>query len=316
MTPSIVTITLNPAIDQTITVNDLRLGTVHRAQEVRYNAGGKGVNVASCLADLGAKVTVTGLLGSANTAPFEALFSAKGISDRFVRVTGENRINIKIADIGQDETTDINLPGLRVDASILGKIREILSSLVQPGTLVVLAGSLPEGLADKTHADLVADINGWGGRVVLDTSGDALVAALAQPSGQLPFCIKPNRFELESWAGRPLSNRADLLATAGNLRDRGIGVVVVSLGAEGALFLSAEGARLGRLPEIKALSAVGAGDAMVAGLVAAFQANASLDEAARLSVACAAAKLGRFGPHLPDLETLGALAAQVDLTVL
>ncbi len=309
----VVTVTLNPAIDQTITVEALKPGSVHRAKAVRHNAGGKGVNVASCLADWGTPVVATGLLGTGNAAPFEALFQAKGIADAFLRLPGETRVNIKIADLAANDTTDINLPGLTADFGALGRVQETVHRLVEPGTPVLLAGSLPDGLPTDAYAVLTADLAAAGARVVLDSSGAPLAAALAS-AGALPHCIKPNRHELEDWAGRPLPTDADLLDAARGLNRRGVAVVVVSLGADGALFVDGARALHGRLPPVQALSTVGAGDAMVAGLIAAFQQEGGLEDVARLSVAFAAAKLGCFGPNLPDPATVRALAAQVTLT--
>lgn len=319
-TRPVVTVTLNPAIDQTITVDALKPGSVHRAKAVRHNAGGKGVNVASCLADWGTPVVATGLLGTGNAAPFEALFAAKGIADAFLRLPGETRVNIKIADLAANDTTDINLPGLSADADAVRRVRETVLGLVEPGVPVLLAGSLPDGVPADAYATLTAELTAAGCRVVLDSSGAPLAAALAS-TGALPYCIKPNRHELEDWAGRPLPTDADLLDAARELHRRGVAVVVVSLGADGALFVGAGGALHGRLPPVAALSTVGAGDAMVAGLIAGFQQGGGqqgdgLETVARLSVAFAAAKLGRFGPNLPDAATVRALAAQVVLSTL
>lgn len=312
-TKPVVTVTLNPAIDQTITVDALKPGSVHRAKAVRHNAGGKGVNVASCLADWGTPVVATGLLGTGNAAPFEALFQAKGIADAFLRLPGDTRVNIKIADLAANDTTDINLPGLTADPGALGRVQETVRRLVEPGIPVLLAGSLPDGLPTDAYAILTADLAAAGARVVLDSSGAPLAAALAS-TGALPHCIKPNRHELEDWAGRPLPTAADLLDAARGLQRRGVSVVVVSLGADGALFVDGARALHGRLPPVQALSTVGAGDAMVAGLIAAFQQDGGLEDVARLSVAFAAAKLGCFGPNLPDPATVRALAAQVTLS--
>ncbi|MCM8736916.1 1-phosphofructokinase [Azospirillum sp. A1-3] len=312
-TKPVVTVTLNPAIDQTITVDALKPGSVHRAKAVRHNAGGKGVNVASCLADWGTPVVATGLLGTGNAAPFEALFQAKGIADAFLRLPGETRVNIKIADLAANDTTDINLPGLTADPGALGRVQETVRRLVEPGIPVLLAGSLPDGLPTDTYAILTADLAAAGARVVLDSSGAPLAAALAS-TGALPHCIKPNRHELEDWAGRPLPTDADLLDAARGLQRRGVSVVAVSLGTDGALFVDGARALHGRLPPVQALSTVGAGDAMVAGLIAAFQQDGGLEDVARLSVAFAGAKLGCFGPNLPDPATVRALAAQVTLS--
>ncbi|MCW2242901.1 1-phosphofructokinase [Azospirillum canadense] len=312
----VITVTLNPAIDQTITVQALRPGTVHRATAVRRNAGGKGVNVASCLADWGTPVAVTGLLGADNAAPFEALFAAKGIADLFVRLPGETRVNIKIADLGSGDTTDINLPGLTATADAMDQVSETLQRLVAPGSLVLLAGSLPDGLPDDSYAALAADLHAQGARVVLDSSGAPLASALAEGAGPLPYCIKPNRHELEAWAGTPLPTHADLLAAARDLHGRGVGMVVVSLGADGALFVADGPALHARLPAVTALSTVGAGDAMVAGLIAAFRDGLSTEGVARRAVAFATAKLGCFGPNLPGADAVRSLATQVQVTTL
>ncbi|MCW3481968.1 1-phosphofructokinase [Neisseriaceae bacterium JH1-16] len=299
MSGPVITVTLNPAIDQTVTLDGLYPGSVNLAKTVASNAGGKGVNVASCLADWGTPVLATGLLGKSNSEPFEALFEAKGILDRFLRVPGNTRVNIKLADTRRGETTDINLPGLDVGEEDLDRLLERLDDLTELGRDVVLAGSLPAGLPADSHARVIARLNKLGARVLLDTSGAPLAAALAAPRESLPACIKPNRHELEQWAGRPLPTLDDVVSAAFGLQQRGIEKVVVSLGEEGALFVDARSVLLARLPVIHALSTVGAGDALVAGLISAWRGGASEEDIARRAVAFAAAKLGRIGPHLP-----------------
>jgi len=300
MSGPVITVTLNPAIDQTVTLDGLYPGSVNLAKSVTSNAGGKGVNVASCLADWGTPVLATGLLGKSNSEPFEALFEAKGILDRFVRVPGSTRVNIKLADTRRNETTDINLPGLDVGEADLDRLLERLGDLTELGRDVVLAGSLPAGLPADSHARVVARLNKYGARVLLDTSGAPLTAALAAPREALPACIKPNRHELEQWAGRSLPTLDDVVSAAFELQQRGIEKVAVSLGEEGALFVDGNSVLLASLPVINAVSTVGAGDALVAGLISAWRAGADAEGIARRSVAFAAAKLGRIGPHLPD----------------
>ena len=118
----IVTITLNPAVDLTVEVDGLVPGGVNRAERALPNAGGKGVNVAACAADWGGQITATGVLGRGNDGAFVELFKAKGITDRFIRVSGDTRTNIKIADTAAGETTDLNTPGLVVDAEHLARV--------------------------------------------------------------------------------------------------------------------------------------------------------------------------------------------------
>lgn len=310
---SIVTLTLNPAIDQTVTLDRLVRGEVHRASAVRFNAGGKGVNVASCLADWGSDVVATGLLGADNAASFEALMTAKGIGDRFVRVPGATRTNIKLVDT--QETTDINLPGFDADAGAMDAVSRTLSQYAEPGRvpapLMVLAGSLPGGASADAYAALLAGLVPAGARVLLDASGPAMRAALA--GAALPHAIKPNVAELAELVGRPLAGVGDVAAAARDLHRRGIALVVVSMGADGALFLGAQGAVRASLPPVTRGSTVGAGDAMVAGIAAALSEGGDLERIARLATAFAVGKLGLAGPNLPAREEIERLAAQTSV---
>lgn len=306
---SVVTVTLNPALDQTVVLEALTPGAVHRARSVRRDAGGKGVNVAACLADWGLSVAATGVLGRDNAAPFQALMDAKGIEDRFAWIPGETRTNLKLLDGASGDTTDINLPGLDLTPDALVTVRAALRALTAPEGLVVLAGSLPGGLGPRTYADLTAELRARGARVILDASGPPLAAALAAPV--LPFAIKPNRHELEEWAGRTLPGLADVAAAAQDLRARGIALVVVSLGPEGALFCDGDGTLHALAPPTAIASTVGAGDALVAGLVAGLHADLALPDTARLALAFAAGKLARAGANLPPRAAVEAIAATV-----
>lgn len=306
----ILTLTLNPAIDQTVILDALVPGSVHRAGAVHSHAGGKGVNVASCLADWDLPVIAVGILGADNAASFDQLFARKGITDRFLRIPGETRTNLKLLDRRSGDTTDINLPGLAVTRESLDAVRETLLDHAA-GAFVVLAGSLPGALPGSTYANLAGRLKARGARVLLDASGPSLAAALAAGPDALPYAVKPNRHELEEWAGRPLPTLDDVRAAASDLRERGIPVVVVSLGAEGALFLTDEGVLHAEPPAIAVASTVGAGDALVAGLVAASVAGLDLERLARLATAFAAGKLTREGANLPPRAEMEAHAENV-----
>ena len=309
----LVTLTLNPAIDQTVTLDALTPGSVHRARSVWSDAGGKGVNVACCLADWGLSVAVTGVLGQDNAAPFAQLLAAKGIDDRFVWIPGETRTNLKLLDAGSGETTDINLPGLDIGPSTIEAVRAVLADLTGPSSLAVLAGSLPRSAPADTYARLTAELKRRGARVILDASGPALAAALAAGRDSLPDAIKPNRHELEEWAGRPLPALADVLDAARTLQRDGIALVCVSLGAEGALLVSSEGALRALPPPTRVASTVGAGDALVAGLVAGLHDHLALPDLARRALAFAAGKLSRTGANLPGRAEVEALATEIQV---
>ncbi|GGZ91937.1 1-phosphofructokinase [Ignatzschineria ureiclastica] len=313
---TILAITLNPAIDQTIKVPLLTVGAVQRAESVHYNAGGKGIMVASCLADWGQfSIRAGGLLGESNSQIFEEALKAKSIQDCFVRVSGQNRTNIKIVD--QNDTTDINLPGIAGNEVALQRVAETFAE--QKPALLVLSGSLAEGMPVDSYRQLIK-VAPQGSKVILDASGEALIEALK--GDRLPFAVKPNEVELSQWAGRKLETTEAILTEARKLVDLGVALVVISMGGEGAYFLSKTGTLRAYLKAPKVLTTVGAGDAMVAGMTAAI-AEASLTDStdeldlervARLGTAFAVGTLGFIGPHLPEnsvVETL-AQAVQID----
>lgn len=306
----IVTITLNPAIDMTIGLESLERGRVNIGRSVTQQAGGKGVNVAACLADWQVPVIATGLLGDANAELFEALFARKGVLDGFCRMPGTNRTNIKISDQADGQTTDINLPGIDATAADLDVLCKRLDALPDIAG-VALCGSLPGGVPADTYVSLLARLKRRGVRTLLDTSGLPLAHALNAPRDALPTAIKPNRHELELWAGTSLPTLAEAVDVARGIHARGVAQVIVSLGEDGALFVTEDGTWQASLPPVRTVSTVGAGDAMVAGVLAGWHARAGIEATMRLSVAFAACKLLRLGPHLPPPDQVRERATAV-----
>ncbi|MEX3591790.1 MAG: 1-phosphofructokinase [Burkholderia sp.] len=315
----VVTVTPNPAFDQTVRVAGLALGTVNQAESIEINAGGKGVNVAGCLADYGIKTVVTGLLGSEGSEAFETMFSEKCIDDRFVRIAGRTRTNVKLVDSTRGQTTELNLATPRATAQDLAVLEARLASLAAPGRWFVPAGSLPAGVDADFYRRATRALHKAGARVALDTSGAPLADVLgSNDPRELPDLVKPNREELAAVLGRSLDSREALLDAARELVARGVRLVAVSLGEQGALGVCATGSTeldgFHAAPlRVAVASTVGAGDAFVAGLVASLVEGREWAEAGRRATAFAAAKLARVGPHLPDHATLDAYAARVEL---
>lgn len=305
----VVTVTPNPAIDQTVWIPGFRAGAVNRVVREERSAGGKGVNVASALARFGVPVAATGLLGTENAALFAAFLAEERIGDAFVRVPGSTRTGVKISDPEAGTTTDINFPGLAIAPDALAALEAAVADAVVPGRWIVLAGSLPRGVPDTVYRDLARVVHERGGLVALDSSGPALAAAL----GEAPELIKPNREELEELTGRDLADRDAVIAAARVLVDAGVETVVVSLGADGALFVRAGEAVFAAPPPVTVASTVGAGDAMVAGTLAGLLRGLELDEVAALATAFSAVTVTRVGPHLdPDAvrETAKSVSVQ------
>ncbi|MEA2695117.1 MAG: 1-phosphofructokinase [Acidobacteriota bacterium] len=310
--PAVVTVTLNPAIDQTLAIPGFAAGRVNRVVTSRSDAGGKGVNVACFLADLGIAVAVTGFLGMENQRPFETLFEEKGIVDRFVSLPGPTRIGIKIVDEETGETTDINFPGLTPGPEEITRLFERIADLAGPGRWFVLAGSVPAGLADDIYAGLIDVIHAGGGRVVLDTSGRPLRAALARQ----PEVMKPNLEELGELVGQTLDSPGAARDAGRSLLAQGVERVVVSMGATGAVFVDREQALLARPPRVTVASTVGAGDAMVAGIVYALLQHLPLAELARTATASGANAVTRIGSGMEDRAEWEKLIGEVKIEAL
>src|SRR6266536_4725666 len=229
----IATVTLNPAIDQTVGVDGFQMNTVNRGQTMQFDAGGKGVNVASFLADYGHATAVTGFLGQENADIFEQLFARKRIDDQFVRIPGSTRIGVKIVDEANQQTTDINMPGLPPPAEALDTLLETMKHLAGSCDWFVLSGTLPPGVPATTYATIITQLKGDGRQVALDTSRDALgEGVLAGPS-----IVKPNVDELQQLTGQSLPDEVALEQAARHLLDGGIRLVVISLGERGAMFV-------------------------------------------------------------------------------
>lgn len=303
---SVVTVTLNPAIDQTIVIPNFATGTVNRVRSARLDAGGKGVNVASFLADFGQPAIVTGFLGADNDAIFRRLFAQKGIQDRCVRIAGQTRIGVKVTDPAQHTTTDINFPGQAPSPADIQRLFAILRELAATQEWFVLSGSIPAGVSTGIYADMVGVLAGK--KVVLDTSGEALHRAVAAG----PWLIKPNVDELRELTGQRLDTHAEILA-AGRalLAQHAIRSVVVSLGKEGALFIEGDEALVAVPPAVEVTSTVGAGDALVAGIAAGKRQGLPLAECARLATAFSVTAIGQVGHGLPSVGAVLAAREQV-----
>lgn len=275
----VVTVTLNPAVDLTVTIDNFRAGAVNRVSQGYSSPGGKGVNVAAALADNGHQVAAAGFIGKENGALFEQLFREKKIADHFVRIAGATRFGLKIVDSIRKETTDINFPGLHGTNADFEEFNHVLGGL--EAEWFVLAGSLPPGFSPSHYENLIRSLKKRGKKVALDASGEALGSALAAR----PSFIKPNVFELEMLLGKPFHDSSQILEAARLLLSRGIETVAVSMGEKGACFASGEEFVLAVPPKIKVLSTVGAGDAMVAGFISAKLSGLNLAEAARRATA-------------------------------
>jgi 1-phosphofructokinase len=310
MTFDVVTVALNPVVDWTVWIPDFGPGRVNRVQREQTDAGGKGVNVASFLADYGLRVAVTGLRGFENSEIFRSFLVNKGIADCFVDVPGATRTGIKIVDQVQGQTTDVNFPGLPPRPPDLEKLERVFRDLIEQCDWFVLTGRLPPGVPPGLYAEWIRMLKGAGKQTVLDTSGEALRLGVAEA----PAMIKPNLAELSELAGRELETEAEIHDVVRGLLAQGIECVVVSMGAGGALLVRSGEAVSAVPPCVEVTSTVGAGDALLAGTIAGLLRGLPLPDIARLATAFAAGALTQVTHGLPPAEVVEDLARQVVVT--
>lgn len=305
----ILTLTLNPALDLTVRLPQLVLGEVNRSEALLSQPAGKGLNVAQVLADLGHELSVGGFLGADNAAPFEALFRRRGFRDGFVRVPGETRSNLKLAE-DSGRITDLNGPGPQVPVAAQERLLAGLAALAAGQDAVVVSGSLPRGVEPAWLCELLLQLKRLGLRVAFDSSGEALRQGLVAK----PWLIKPNAEELAAACG--LSAGAGVDARAWQLQADGIEHVVLSQGAEGVRWYAAGHCLEAAPPRVRVASTVGAGDALLAAMLHGLLADWPAERVLRHATAVAAMAVTQFDFGIADPQRLAQLEDQVRVAAL
>lgn len=305
----ILTVTLNPALDKTVTLPGFAVNTVNRVQSARLDPGGKGINVSKTVRALGGQTLVLGVLGGAAGGYIKTALDRMGLANDMVLTEEVTRTNIKIVDPILQTSTDINEAGGSVSQETLASVWGKLTQAVQPGDTVVFAGKNPPGVADTQLADWARQLHALDVQICVDTVGRPMRLAIREQ----PAIIKPNLMELEEIVERPLPTEAAILDAARSLSDQGVGLVAVSLGSDGALFVTREEVIRGYSPKVPVVSTVGAGDSMMAALAYYQSLGCSLEETARRALAVASASVTCSGSQPPSLERILPLIDHVHL---
>lgn len=305
----IVTLTANPSLDRTITLDAaLQPGEVQSAASAREDAGGKGINVARVVAAAG--VEALAVLPLAEEDPFASALRASHVPARIVPVEGHVRANVTITD-PDGVTTKLNLPGATLSPTDVDALIAAVVQASEGASWLVLAGSLPPGAGDLVYVEITRAVRGrWGAdapRIAIDTSGAALRAVV---EGSSPDLIKPNDEELAELVGVDLEPGADLatavLPIARALVPAKVAAALVTLGADGAVLVGADGAWQATPPRIRVVSTVGAGDSSLAGYLLADVAGEDPPGRLRRSVRYGAAAASLPGTQAPTPDDLPA----------
>lgn len=298
----IVTVTFNPAVDHTVRLDrDMEPETILRSGEQRFDAGGKGINVAAYLTALDVDAVATGPLGGFTGRFVRDDLSRADIPTDFVEIDRTTRLNTTVA--AADGEYKINHDGPALGTDAVDAVHDRIAAH-DPATVVV-AGSLPPGL-DTAAIDRVAD-GPW--ETVVDAHGDAL----ASLNGRYALC-KPNREELAGATGMPTGTRREVVDAALSLREEGFEAVLASMGSDGAVLVDADGALHADAQADAVVDTTGAGDAILAGFLAARAAGGTRTDALRTGVMLAGRVVETAGTGIPDLAGFDEAVENVAVT--
>lgn len=303
----IVTVTMNPAIDKTVDIEKLQAGGLNRIQKVEYDAGGKGINVSKTIRELGGTSIAAGFLGGNAGRTIESVLNDKGIQNDFIWVDGETRTNTKVYE-KTGEVTELNEPGPQISEEQMEQLIKKLEGYADAQTLFILAGSIPNSVDKGIYGKIIQRVHAHRAKVLLDADGELFRNALEAG----PDIIKPNRVELEEYAGFDYrASIEELLQTAKSLKSKGIETVAVSMGKSGAMLVK-DGYEV-KCPalSVKAHSTVGAGDAMVAALAYAWDQKLDNEQTVRMCIATSAGAVTTIGTKPPTRELVDELMKQV-----
>ena len=274
------TVTLNPAVDYVVELDNLKMGDINRTSNEKIFFGGKGINVSIVLQRLGIETTAMGIIAGFTGKALENSLRFEGVHTDFLEADGFTRINIKIK---SSPETELNGSGPFVDEQLLMGLIERLKVLTNDD-IVVLSGSLPASLKSNTYKRIIDELKDTGVKIVLDTSGPALKEAVSSS----PYLIKPNLAEMSSLLNKKLTVESEVIEGAKRLQKFGARNILVSMGPMGAIFVGEDGtvmreeAKRGRV-----INTVGSGDSMVAGFIAGLPGG--LRSALRLGIAAGSA---------------------------
>ncbi|TDQ59360.1 1-phosphofructokinase [Mesocricetibacter intestinalis] len=308
----VATITLNTAYDLVGRLKRIELGEVNTVETLGLFPAGKGINVAKVLKDLGLPVAVGGFLGEDNQGDFKQMFQSLGLEDRFHRVAGKTRINVKITET-EAEVTDLNFLGYEINPTDWQNFVADSLDYCRHFDIVAVCGSLPRGVTPELFADWLQGLGQAGVKVVLDSSN----AALSEGLKANPWLVKPNLRELEAWAGNTLASLEEVIAAAKKLKAQGIANVIISMGAKGSLWLNDASIVRAQPPQCEnVVSTVGAGDSMVAGLIYGLTHHLSQQDTLAFASAVSAFAVSQSNVGVSDSQLLAPILEQVKITTI
>lgn len=305
----IYTVTLNPTLDKTLSVPELRAGEFHRASILRTDLSGKGINVTRALKALGIASKALGFVGGRTGQAFRVGLTEEGFDLHFIDVGGETRSNITLFDESTGVYTKINEPGPTISPSHIAALQAQVEQWAHPGDYWAFSGSMPPGAPLDLYTQLIGHVQAKGAMAFLDTSEAALRASLPAK----PYGIKPNSDEAAQALGRLVVSDDDHCEAAQKMRELGVQVVLLTRGADGLVLAMGDDVLMATPPLVEAKSPVAAGDSALAGLLWALSEGCDTFEAARRAVACGTGAAMQEGSGVADRALIEDLRSRVKL---
>jgi 1-phosphofructokinase family hexose kinase len=310
----IITVTLNAAIDKSLSVPNFRLGRRHRTVEQRTIAGGKGVNIARTLKALGQPVIATGFAGGPTGTRIVEQLTEESILNDFVRIREESRTNTSVLDPTSGQQTEINERGPSVSEREIELFRDKLLYLARGAAIVVFAGSLPRGVDPDIYASLIGDLERMEVTTVVDTDGEPLRQAVRAE----PDVVSPNVLEAEELVGHEFSGEEERSLVVREIAALGPREAIMTLpdGCFAQVLVNGQSrVKRARIEPREPIAKSGSGDAFLAGYLAARYEGRAPDQCLRFGVACGAESTGRLGAGLIDPREARRLMGDVELSV-
>ncbi len=307
----IYTITLNPALDRTLWINEIREDVSNRIIREESYAGGKGIDVSKVLTALGVENRALGFIAGFAGRQLEAQLIRDGTRCNFIPVSGETRINIVIHELVTGRQIILNSAGPEVKPFELLEITDVVRSIEDP-EFVSIGGSLPPRAHPDIYRKIIETARLRGSKVVLDVDREALKMGI----GGRPDVIKPNIHELSSLVGRKLEKRDEILEAAREINRKGVEIVLVSMGPRGILLVSDGKAYQAVPPSVEVVNTIGAGDSSVAGFICGQVSGRDLKESLILATAAGTATTLRQGTALAQKEDVETIVPQVKLEII
>lgn len=303
----ITAVCMNPAFDRTVTVDALMPGRVNRIRDARTDMGGKGVNVVVVARRLGLEAQCVGCMGREGAERFAAMMDKEGLPHSFLTIPGTLRTNTKVVSLDGSGVTELNEPGAALAADTLEQFFRLAEEAAGHSSMAVVTGSLPPGCPEGTYRALIRRM---GVPCILDVGGRELL--LGAEAG--PLLVKPNIHELEAALGERLSARAEVVRGARKLLALGAQNALISMGGDGALMVTTEGAWYALPVPVEVKSTVGAGDAMVGGVLAGLSEKpGDMRHALAWGAAAGAASVMTEGTQLIRPEDVAPLLERVQI---